>query len=764
MRRLLRPATLLFVVLAITLPAAADKAHSLWNKGRDAEQRQDYEKAYEYYQEAFSLRPKDLRYRTAYEHIKFLASASHVHRGQLLRDSGKLDEAIVEFQKASTIDPSSFIAQQELKKTQDMLNQANNPPQAVAPTPNLLKKILNEAQGPVELESFSNVPITLKMTEDTKVTYETVGKLAGINVLFDPDYTSRKIRIELNGVTLEEALGIIALESKTFWRPVTRNTIFVAQDNPAKRKELDQSVIKTFYLSNLSQATELQDVVNAMRTLLEVSRIQQLQSQNAIIVRGTPDQIALAQKLVDDLDKAKPEVVIDIVVMQVSKDRTRTLGITPPTSTSISLNNNINTTPTTGTSGTNGTTTTNSSSNTSATSSINLNRIGNLNATDFTITIPGITASAIMGDSDTKIIQNPQIRALDGQKATLKIGDRVPVATGSFQPGIGGVGINPLVNTQFQYLDVGVNIDITPRVHAGREVTLKVSLDISSVTGQSNIGGISQPIIGQRKVEHEIRLKEGEVNLLGGMLEDSQTRSMSGWPVLMNIPFLKYFFGSETKDHAEQELVFALVPHIIRGMDVNDQNQRLIDVGTANSLELRRVAKQQVEAPAPAPAQAPAQTPPPQAARPAVQAPVQPAAGGTSFLFDPGTITQTKGATFTVNVLISGAQNVYSVPLQLNYDPQKLQLVNVSNGGFLAQDGQAVALVHREDEATGTLQITATRPPNSGGVSGQGSVVTLTFMAKASGQAPLTITRGGARDPAMQPITVNGAQAIVNIQ
>jgi general secretion pathway protein D len=761
MRRLFRPATLLFVVLAITLPAAADKAHSLWNKGRDAEERQDYEKAYDYYQQAFSLRPKDLRYRTAYEHIKFLASASHVHRGQLLRDSGKLDEAVAEFQKAATIDPSSFIAQQELKKTQEMVNQANNPPQAVAPTPNLLKKILNEAQGPVELEAISNVPITLKLTEDTKVIYETVGKLAGINVLFDPDYTSRKIRIELNGVTLEEALGIIALESKTFWRPVTRNTIFIAQDNPAKRKELDQSVIKTFYLSNLSQATELQDVVNAMRTLLEVSRIQQLQSQNAIIVRGTPDQIALAQKLVDDLDKAKPEVVIDIVVMQVSRDRSRTLGITPPTSTSVSLNNNINTTTTSTT-----TSTASTSSSTSSSGGINLNRIGNLNATDFTITIPGITASAIMGDSDTKIIQNPQIRALDGQKASLKIGDRVPVATGSFQPGIGGVGINPLVNTQFQYLDVGVNIDITPRVHAGREVTLKVSLDISSVTGQSNIGGISQPIIGQRKVEHEIRLKEGEVNLLGGMMEDSQTRSLSGLPILANIPFLKYFFGQETKDHSEQELVFALIPHIIRGMDVNDQNQRLIDVGTANSLELRRVAHQQVENPAPAavPAQAPTQTPAPQPARPVTQPATTPGPGGTSFLFDPSTISQTKGATFTVNVLISGAQNVYSVPLQLNYDPSKLQLVNVSNGGFLGQDGQAVALVHREDEATGTLQITATRPPNSGGVSGQGSVVTLTFMTKASGQSPLTITRGGARDPAMQPITVNGAQAIVNIQ
>jgi general secretion pathway protein D len=758
MRRLLRPAALLLVVLAITLPAAADKARSMYLKGRDAEARQDFEKAYDFYQQAFSLKPKDLRYRTAFEHIKFLASASHVHRGQLLRDSGKLDEALAEFQKAMLIDPSSFIAQQEARKTQDMINQAANPPQQMAATPNLLKKILQEAQGPVELETISNVPITLKLTEDTKVIYETVGKLAGINVLFDPDYTSRKIRIELNGVTLEEALGIIALESKTFWRPVTRNTIFVAQDNPAKRKELDQSVIKTFYLSNLSQATELQDIVNAMRTLLEVSRIQQLQSQNAIIVRGTPDQIALAQKLVDDLDKAKPEVIIDVVIMQVSRDKSRTLGITPPTSTSISLNNNINNTTTSTTS------TSTTSSSGSSNGGINLNRIGNLNATDFTITVPGVTASAIMGDSNTKIIQNPQIRALDGQKATLKIGDRVPVATGSFQPGIGGVGINPLVNTQFQYLDVGVNIDITPRVHAGREVTLKISLDISSVTGQSNIGGISQPIIGQRKIEHEIRLKEGEVNLLGGMMEDRQTQSLSGLPILATIPFLKYFFGSDTRDHAEQQLVFALVPHVVRGIDVNDSNQRLLDVGTANSLELRRVAKQQIETiPATPPAaQAPAAQAPRPAAQPTPSAPVP--AGGTSFLFDPGTLTQPKGATFTVNILISGAQNVYSVPLQLNYDPGKLQLVNVSNGGFLGQDGQAVALVHREDEATGTLQITATRPPNSGGVSGQGSVVTLTFMAKATGQSPLTITRGGARDPAMQPITVNGAQAIVNIQ
>src|SRR5579871_53263 len=762
MRRFWSPATLLVVVLAVSLPAAADKAHSLYKKGKDAEARQDYERAFEFYQEAFRLRPKDLRYRTSYEHTKFLASAAHVHRGQLLRESGKLDGALLEFQKASTIDPSSFIAQQELRRTQDMINQATNPPQAVAPTPNMLRKRLAEAQGPVELTAISNVPITLKLTEDTKVIYETVGKLAGINVLFDPDYTSRKIRIELNGVTLDEALSIVALESKTFWRPVTPNTIFVAADNPAKRKELDQSVIKTFYLSNLSQATELQDVVNAMRTLLEVQRIQQLQSQNAVIVRGTPDQLALAQKLVDDLDKAKPEVVIDVVVMQVSKDRTRTLGVTPPTSTSLSLNNNVNSTTTssTGSSGSSG-----------SSGGINLNRIGNLNATDFTITIPGISASAIMGDSNTKIIQNPQIRALDGQKATLKIGDRVPVATGSFQPGIGGVGINPLVNTQFQYLDVGVNIDITPRVHANGEVTLKILMDVSAVTGQSNIGGISQPIIGQRKIEHEIRLKDGEANLLGGIMEDQQTKSLAGIPGLAQIPILKYLFGQTTQDHSENEIVFAIVPHIIRSADVNELNQRAIDIGTSTTIELRKSSRPAAPAitpiaATPNPAQAAGQP----AAQPASQNPGQQPGSQpgspqpASFLFDPPSIQATKGNTFAVNLLISGAQNVYSVPVQLNYDPKMLSLVNVSNGGFLSQDGQAVALVHREDESVGQVQITATRPPGAGGVSGQGSVVTVTFQAKAAGQTPITITRGGARDPGLQAITVNGAQASVTIQ
>src|SRR5581483_1656655 len=534
-------------------------------------------------------------------------------------------------------------------------------------------------------------------------------------------------------VTLQEALEIIALESKTFWRPVTPNTIFVAADTLQKRKEIEQSVIKTFYLSNLSAQTELTDVVNTLRTILEVSRVQPLPSQGAIVVRGTPDQIALAEKLVGDLDKARPEVVVEVAIMSVSRDKMRQFGINPPTSASVALNNNLTTTNSSNNNNSNNT----NSNGTGSTNTINLNRLGNLQATDFVVTIPQATATALLSDNTTKIIQNPQIRSLDGQKASLKIGQRVPVATGSFQPGIGGVRINPLINTQFQYLDVGVNIDITPHVHASREVSMKIMLDVSSVVSQTNIGGINQPVIGQRKIEHEIRLKEGEVNLLGGIFDQTDTQALSGIPWLAQIPILHYLFGQTNKEHVEDEIVFALVPHIVRGTEVSEFNEKPLDVGTANAIELhmaggggtaRPVNTGAMQSggtqavPVPAPTQQMPQQPGtvpgtqqaptnPQQQQPAN--PQQPQGGPATLSFDPANVSPTVGSTFAVNLTMSGAQNVYSVPVQLSYDPKTLQLVNVSNGGLLSSDGQAVALVNRDDATTGTLQVTATRPPGA---------------------------------------------------
>jgi general secretion pathway protein D len=766
MKRTIRPALALLLLFGLILPSSAESSKSLYNKGKNAEARQNYEQAYDFYKRAYDQSPQDVSYRSAYERLRFSAGASHVHRGQLLREAGRLQEAMVEFQKAAEIDPSSAIAKQEIKVTQQIIDSGNSPaPKASAPEPNELRKMVQQAGGPVQLGAIPNIPINLKITEDSKVIYETIGKLAGINVLFDPDYTSRRIKVELNSVSLEEALQIVALESKTFWRPVTSNTIFIAADNPAKRKELEQSIIKTFYLSNLSQPTELQDVVNALRQILEIARIQPLPSEGAIVVRGSPDQIALAEKLVDDLDRSKPEVVVDVAVMQISKDKSRTLGVSPPTSATIQLQPNVTTT-TNNNNNNNGFN--NGTSGTTTGSSINLNSLANLNATDFQVTITPATISALFSDNNTKLIQNPQIRALDGQKASLKIGERVPIASGSFQPGIGGVGINPLVNTQFQYLDVGVNVDITPTIHANGDVTLKTTMDISSVTSSTNIGGITQPIIGQRKIEQVVRLREGEANLMGGMLEDSQTKNLTGIPGLAQIPLLKYLFGQTSVDHSQTETVFVLIPHIVRRQVLTTMNQEAIDVGTASAIGLRRVSPTPPTVTTPgAPSSGPSSgagsvnMPQPAATNSGTTAP-QLMERQASFGFDPASTTQHVGSTFTVNVLLNGGQNIFQVPMQISYDPKLLQVANVSNGSLLSQDGQIVTVTHREDD--GTMQVVATRPPGSNGVSGQGSVVTLTLVAKAPGQASLTIARGGARDPAMQALPVNGASAAVTIQ
>jgi general secretion pathway protein D len=740
----------LFLSVFLAIPAHAEKGQLAYKQGRDLEATQNYESAYEAYQRAYDANPRNTQYRASLTRIRFLAAAAKVHRAALLRQAGQLGEALLLFEEAAKIDPSSPIASQEVVNTRRMMQQTRvGHSESWSQSEPGVSPDLSDALGPVSLSGVSNVPITLKMSEDSKVVYQTVGKLAGLNVLFDPDYSSRRVNIELNAVTLQEALELLAAESKTFWKPMTTNTIFIAADNPAKRKELEENVIKSFYLSNLSAPSELQDIVNTLRTILEVSRVQQLASQEAVVIRGTPDQILLAEKIIHDFDRAAPEIVVDFALMQVSRDKVHTLGISPPTSASLQLQPNV-TTSTTSTTTTTATSSTCSSSSTS-TDCINLNTFANLNATDFVATLSGASASALFTDSSTKIIQNPQLRSVDGQKASIKIGERVPVATGTSTSAISGVSLTGLNTTQFQYIDVGVNVDITPRIHADGEVTLKVSVDVSSVTSYETIGGISEPVIGQRKVEHEIRLKDGEVSLIGGMLEQDDTRSLTGYPGLSQIPVLKYLFSQKNTEVTDTEVVFAVIPHIVRRKDLNELNNKTLDVGTGTSIRLRHAPKPAVEPAAVKTSEA----------SPAANAPgeASPAMG-----FDPPAISVAKGATFTLNVVLSDAQNVHSIPLQIAYDEQNLALLNVSSGDLLSRGKQIVALVHREDAAKGTTEIAVSRPPQSDGVSGSGVVTTLTFQAKKAGRFPVRITKAAIVQSDGQAINAPGAETMISVQ
>ena len=786
-------ATLTILLLCAAFLSAAESAKSLFNKGVKAEARQDYEAAFEYYKAAYQLKPDELHYRIPYERVRSAAAASKIKRAQKLRDEGKLADALVLFQQGLEVDPSNDLAAQEVRRTEQMMQKgAKGGGQALSTPPSQqeeedpLRKRLEEASPPVALSQFPDAPLSaIEMTDDSKVLYETIGKLANINVLFDPDYTSRRLPIKLKNVNLQEALDILALESRTFWRPVTPNTIFVAQDTQAKRRELEQNVVKTFYLGNVSGPTDLQDIVNAIRTVLEVQRIQQIPSQSAIVIKGTPDQLALASKMIDDIDKSKPEVIVDVWVAQVRLDKLRNLGITPPANISVALQG-VNST-TTGTGSTPGTTTGTS------TGQLNFNDLQHLNSTNYAVTVDGVKAVALFSDADTKILQNPKIRATDNEKATLTVADKIPIATGSFGTPLGvGTAVGSVgVNTQFQYTDVGVKLEITPRVHPGGQVTLKTSMEVSNVSSSSNIGGITQPVISTRKVEHTIRLMDGETSLLGGILEVSDQSTTAGTPFLGQIPLLKYLFTSTNKEKITSELVFLLIPHIVRGQELNDLNRRVFDVGTGSGIDLRMASKpaappanapqQQPAAgaapvtPARQPSAAPQQQPTQQQPPPAQQNPPQqnPAStttpptqlkpGQVELRLQPGAMQQQQGSTFTVAIAIGQGQDVAAVPIQVSYDPRVLQFVSVTNGDFLAKDGQNVVLVHRDDPSTGKLQITAQRPPGAQGVSGDGTVFNLTFTAKSKGTGVISIAVPGARNSKNQPLDVLGSQATVTV-
>jgi general secretion pathway protein D len=555
----------LMIVAVLSTPALADRGDGEYKHGVQAERKGNYDEAYALYKQAYTLNPTNPKYIAAYAKARFAAASAHIHNGQFLRNTGAMSQALAEFQKAAEIDSTSFLAQQELRRTEEMISREER--QKVAPkAPSPLASLAESLGGSVELQPLSKSAITLHLTANADLAYKTICKLAGLNLIFDPDYRAQKITVDLTDVTLRDALDLVRLQSKTFWRPVLSNTIFVAADTPAKRKEYEQNVLKTFYLQNLSTPAELQEAANVVRQVLDVSRVQLLQAQDALILRGTPDQMVLAEKLLSDIDKPKSEVIIDVAVMQVTRDRVRALGTNVPNSYSVGVLG--------GDAGGNG--------------SFTLKNIKHMGSGNFSLSVPSVSFTALATDSNTKLLQNPEIRALNDEKATLRIGDRIPIATGSFSAGVvGGGSVSPLVNTQFQYIDVGVNIDITPHIHADNEVTLKLSLEISSVTGSQTIGGVTEPTIGQRRIEHETRLKDGEINLLGGILEDSETQSMSGFPIINKIPILKYLFGQDNRDHRENEIVFAITPHIVRSLDVTEQNQRMIDIGTGSAIELR---------------------------------------------------------------------------------------------------------------------------------------------------------------------------------
>jgi general secretion pathway protein D len=758
----------LCICLALLAAGCPKNGKNEYSEGRKAEEISDYDAALTFYQQALKADPNNANLKIKVNQIRFEASNHHIKLGLEMRKKGDLQAALAEFQRAGVVDPSSPVAEQELRRTAAMISDKNRDADAAAevpPDPNAQPL----ASMPPEIKPLSHAPINLTMSNDAKLVFETVAKLAGLTVIFDPDFPARRITTELNNVTLQQALDIVSLESKAFWKPVTENIIFVIPDQPQKRRDYEEQIVKTFYLANTVQPQDLTEIVTGLRQLLDLKRIHQLNSQNAIIIRDTPDKLSLAEKMIGDIDKAKPEVVVQVEVLQARTDRLRDLGIVPIQTASVTINPNASTTTTT-----TGTTTT----ATPTTNTVTFHQLSHLNGNSYAVTVPSITANAILTDTYTKIIQNPEIRSIDGQPAKLRVGDKIPVATGSFQAGVGvgATGVNPLVNTQFQYLEVGVNVDITPRVHPNHEVSLKVIVEVSSQTGISTIGGIQQPIISQRKIEQDIRLKEGEVNVLGGLFEKDDTRTLNGWPGLAKIPFMRYFFSDDRTDHQENEVLIVMTPRIVRIPEWTKGNLRPLYSGSESNVQVRRDRDVRTPTAEPTPGvQQPAGPPnqnpgpiPPAGNAPDAGAAAVPGAGqgaqAAKIRFEPKGVSLKAGQTTTVGIVVDNVNDLFSIPLLLQYNPAVVSVEEVQHGGFLSGGTQEIAIVSRVDKEHGQAIISATRQPNTAGVNGSGTLMGIVIKGIAPGSSNLSIVQVNAKDSQQKPIPLVSSEATVQVQ
>jgi general secretion pathway protein D len=557
-----------------------------FREGRKAELRKDYDTALVDYQKAVREQPENAHYRIHEQAAREHAALFHFERGKELLAKGQTEDAAGEFQKALGIDPSNLAARQELDRI--LAAQATAKRARQQTIEKSLKKQLEESTYPqeVRLQAFPEQPLAhFRISADSRRVYETLAKLANMNVAFTSDFQPRPVSLDLTDVKIGDALRLLSYQTKTFWKAVTPNTFMVIPDTPANRRDYEDEVMRTVYLTNPLKPADRTAITTALKQILGLQRIIDNPDANAIIVRDTPDKVAEAERLIHDLDRGKAEILIDVAVVEADRSRVQDLGLTQVPTSPLS---GANIAGLGFTAVTNATTVVNGTSTTVTLPGLPLNRLGKISTSNFSVVVPGAVANALLTDSHTHVLQNPQVRVTDGETAKLRIGSRVPYATGSFLPSFGGVptsgssgtgNFGLLSSTQFQYQDVGVNLDITPHLLANGDVDLHSSIEVSSVGQTYTIGGLNEPSFNQRKIDHDIRLKEGEVSILGGLIQSQESHSVSGLPGLGDVPFLRYLFSTTHTEHLETEVLVMLTPYVIRLPETTLEGPQAVSAG-----------------------------------------------------------------------------------------------------------------------------------------------------------------------------------------
>jgi general secretion pathway protein D len=803
-RRRIGSAVSLLAVLVTGVLAAGCGAGRAFNRGESAARAGDWDAAVQYYRQAVQENPDRVDYQIALERAMLSASIRHLDQARVLEARGQLEDALREYRRASEYDPSN---RQIASKVLEMERRLRDLAEASRPQPTIqqLQQAARQSPEPL-LNPASREPIDVTFNNASlRDILNSMGMSAGINVTFERDYADRAYSVQMRGVTFEQALNQILAANQLFYKVINERTIMVIPDNAQKRALYEEQVIRTFFISH-ADATEVAQILNGVIRIPALAVAPQIvanKTNNTITVRASANIVQIIQRVVEQNDNPKAEVVLDVQILEVNRGRAKQFG--------IDLSQyaiNVVFSPETDPRGTVDDTPTLTAQ------PFNLNSITRgISAADFYLSVPSAVVQFLETDTQTRLIAKPQLRGAEGQQITLNLGDEIPVPATVFTPvAQGGANFNPL--TSFNYRPVGVNIQVTPRVTFEGDVILDLIVENSTLGQDINIAGQNLPSFGSRKVQTRLRMRDGESNLLAGLLREEDRRALRGIPGLIRVPVLRSLFASNDSEIRQTDIIMLLTPRIVRTQELTFQDVSPIFIGSQQSLGLGgppplivgepAPGVQEVPAPlvpvaptpvvpipgapnvgqpgAPGPggvpvvppgsSQVPGTTTVPSApAQPEAVAPTVPAPGGVPgapaggappgftaapsggqiVLSPPGPEFLVSGGPYTMPVSIVGASQISSVTLTITFNPSTLRVRAVQEGSFMRTGGVAATFTQQVDGATGRIDIAIVRTGDQTGVAGTGLLSAIVFDAVGGGPANLALT-GAATDPRGMPV------------
>jgi general secretion pathway protein D len=540
------PLLLLPLLIAGCATTAAVRA------GERAELAQDYDRAVIEYTRALQTNPDNRDARLGLERARPRAAQDHFTRGRRHHAAGRLEEALVELQTAVELNPGDPNVNELLDSVRAQLRTKV----AVArggktELETLIERSRTMEPPGLELPSDVRLPSSLTFRDaSSRDIYTALARFANVNIVFDPQFRDQPVTIDLRNATLDEALASLSMATRNFYRVTAQRTVTIVPDTPAKRTEYEEEIVRTFYLSN----ADVKETLDLLRIVIDNRRLAPITATNALSIKDTPERVAAAGRLIAAIDKARPEVIIDVELLEIDRTRLREYGlqIASPGSPGVNGAADINR------------------------EDLTLRDVRSLSQSGVFLTnLPALFYRLLKSDSNTRTLANPQLRTSEGMTASARFGERVPVPVTTFSPiATGGVAQQPI--TSFNYENIGVNIDITPRTHHDDEVSLALAILVSSISG-SGFGGL--PTFGNREIKTVIRLRDGETNLLAGLIRDDERSVAAGVPGLSDIPVVGRLFAHNRRETQETDIVLTLTPRIVRVLQLSEDDLRPFRVG-----------------------------------------------------------------------------------------------------------------------------------------------------------------------------------------